>query len=251
AELSGDDLNTVMGILATANNEDARQVLTAIHQGAIGDVPVEVWERLVAQLPLEDQGRLAGVNTFFRALVARVAPQALVQMTPQGPVGGPQRGHVRTIYTQSELEASLDEAQQLVFTPGQGSDLTINRRSASGQAVTLEGPYPLTTVTTGGTVNANGQVTITTVTDGGTVIANGQVTITTVTDGGTVIAYDKVTITAVTGGNVEAYDKVTVTDVSGGTVHAYDDVTVTCSAGGTVIVYGPDVTVRDNGGTID
>ncbi len=234
AGLTDEDLQTLIPMLATVNTDESRQALAGIHQRrSWNDVLPEVWERLVVQLPKEDQARLAGVNKFFHDLVLQVAPFALDRMTPHGRTGSPDlRHHGRTIYTQSELDASLAEKQPLVLTPGQGSDLTIDRWSASDQAVILHGPHPLTAVSDNGWVQASGQARITTV-SGGTVYVGGQATITTVK-----------------GGNVNAYGRATITDVSGGVVRASDHVTVTCSAGGTVIVNDPTVTVHNNGGTI-
>ncbi|MBA3488395.1 MAG: hypothetical protein H0T78_02445 [Longispora sp.] len=275
-EMSDEDIQQVTLILAAVDQTDeTREVLSTLQkrEGPATEMSVDMWRRLIAALPLEDQARVAGVNNFLRDLVTRMALETQT--------GGPGQEFVRTIYTQSELDASLAENQPLIFTPGEGSDLSIPRASASGQPVILHGPHPLTKVT-GGSVQAKGGATITTV-EGGRVDVEGdakvitaagggvflfdQASVETVTgsghvlaagnakikkvEGGTANATDNVTITSVTGGDVVAQNQATVTDVSGGIVDAYGDATVTCSAGGTVNVYDNTVTVHNNRGTVN
>ncbi len=74
AELSAEDLQTLTLLLATVNTEESQQALARIHHhGSTRGLPEDVWRLVVAQLPLEDRARLAGVNHYLRDLVTQMA----------------------------------------------------------------------------------------------------------------------------------------------------------------------------------
>ncbi|MFF3159202.1 hypothetical protein, partial [Streptomyces sp. NPDC057910] len=216
------------------------------------DFPDRLWGEILGLLPLEDQTRLAHTNHQVQDIVGRLAPQTM------DPTAHTTPDFTRTLYTQTELDHSLNPRQWLVFIPGTGSDLTIGHGRArvhgpgtltavTDGSVTAHGDIHITTVTSGH-VNADGQATITTVT-GGIAYANEQATITTVT-GGTVYANEQATITTVTGGTVYAEDQATVTTVTGGDVWARDEASITTVNGGTVYAEGETVITTVNGGTV-
>ncbi|MFF3160065.1 F-box protein, partial [Streptomyces sp. NPDC057910] len=145
------------------------------------NLPHDLWQEILGLLPLEDQTRLAHTSHQVQEIVEQLAPQVLdctAHITP---------GFIRTLYTQTELDTSLNAGKWVEFIPGTGSNLTIGQGKAQ-----VHGPGTLTAVTAG-TVTAHGDTHITTVT-GGTVDALEQATITTVT-GGTVDALEQATIT--------------------------------------------------------
>ncbi|MEV6683727.1 F-box protein, partial [Streptomyces erythrochromogenes] len=219
-------------------------------------LPRELWQQVMGLLPLEDLTRLAGTSWEMRQLVADLAPQGV------DPEAHGERGFVRTIYTQTELDEAVNGGG-LRFIPGTGSDLTVNhgdyyncpRLYGPGTLTAVTGGYltahddaTITTVT-GGTVWADDQATITEVT-GGPVTARGDVTITTVTRG-TVRAYDQATITEVTGGEVKAYGDARITTMIGGTVEAYDDATITTMTGGIAFAYNNATIITMAGGQVE
>ncbi|MFF3159364.1 hypothetical protein [Streptomyces sp. NPDC057910] len=200
------------------------------------NLPHDLWQEILALLPLEDQTRLAHVDQGLRDIVQQMAPQAL------DPTAHTTPDFTRTIYTQTELDHSLNEKRSLHFIPGTDSNLTI------GQGwPTVHGPGTLTAIT-GERVTAHGDIHITTVIDGG-VWAREQSTITTVT-GGYVRAYDQASIEEVTGGSVCAYDQATITTVTGGTVTADDQATITTVTGGTVTADDQATITTVTGGTV-
>ncbi|MFF3160112.1 F-box protein, partial [Streptomyces sp. NPDC057910] len=182
------------------------------------NLPHDLWQEILALLPLEDQTRLAHTSHHTQEVMRELAPQAL------DPASHTAQGFIRTIYTQTELDTSLSPGQWVGFIPGTDSGLTIGH----GQAH-VHGPGTLTAIT-GGNVAAFGDIHITTVTDG-FVRAYDQAAITTVT-GGTVRAYDQATTGEVTGGNVYAADQATITTVTGGTVRTSNQATTGEVTGG-------------------
>ncbi|MFF3160071.1 F-box protein [Streptomyces sp. NPDC057910] len=245
------------------------------------NLPHDLWQEILALLPLEDQTRLAHTSHPMREIVEQMAPQAL------DPTAHTTPDFIRTIYTQTELDHSLSPGQGVAFIPGTDSDLTIGHGTAEvhgpgtltavdGGNVNALGDIHITTVTdgtvrawdqasieevTGGYVEAGDQTTITTVTDGiayafeqatieevtgGYVTAHQQATITTVTDGN-VTARHEATITTLTGGYVIAREQATITTVTGGYVTADDQATITTVTGGTITAAG-NATVTATGG---
>ncbi|MFF3159691.1 RING finger protein [Streptomyces sp. NPDC057910] len=221
----------------------------ALHTWPAYNFPDGLWGEILGLLPLEDQTRLAHTSHHVQEIVEQLAPQAL------DPTAHTTPDFTRTLYTQTELDTSLNENRSLHFIPGTDSNLTIGHGRArvhgpgtltavTGGSVTALGDIHITTVTsghvtaedqttitavTGGYANALDDTHITTVTDG-TVTTHDQASITTVT-GGIVCAYDQATITTVTGGNVTALDDTHITTVTDGTVHATDYATVTATGG--------------------
>ncbi|MFF3159697.1 hypothetical protein [Streptomyces sp. NPDC057910] len=181
----------------------------------------DLWQEILAFLPLEDQTRLAHTSHPMQDIVEQLAPQALDPAAHNAP------GFIRTIYTQTELNTSLNTGQWVDFIPGTDSDLTIGRGLAH-----VHGPGTLASVTDDGFVTALDDPHITTVT-GGTVHAYGQASITTVTDGN-VYAYEQTSIEDVTGGHITPVGQATIATVTGGTVHAHDQATITTVTGGNV-----------------
>ncbi|MFF3159796.1 hypothetical protein [Streptomyces sp. NPDC057910] len=201
-------------------------------------IPDDVWNDILTLLPLEDQTRLAQTSHDVQAVMERLVPQALNPNTHQTP------DFVRTLYTQTELDTSLDENPELAFIPGTDSDLTIGNRRA---CVQLYGPGTLSAIT-GGTVRAVGDVLITMVT-GRYLYASDQATVTTV-NGGFVYASDQATVTTVNGGEVYASDQATVTTVNGGEVCASGEATVTTVTGGAVSASGEATVTTVTGGHV-
>ncbi|MFF3159732.1 hypothetical protein [Streptomyces sp. NPDC057910] len=213
------------------------------------NLPHDLWQEILALLPLEDQTRLAHVDHGLQDIVQQMAPQAL------DPTAHTTPDFIRTVYTQTELDTSLNENPELAFIPGTDSDLTIGHGKAE-----VHGPGTLTavndghvtalddthiTTVTGGNVHACDQATITTVTDGN-VRAWDQASIEEVT-GGYVVAREQATITTVTGGTAYAFEQATIEEVTGGTVTAHEQATITTVTGGTVTATG-NVTVTATGG---
>ncbi|MFF3159730.1 F-box protein [Streptomyces sp. NPDC057910] len=219
--------------------------------------PEDMWREILQRLPLEDQARLGQVDHRWHDLVTRLSP------TTVRPDTRPAQGFVRTIYTQNELDASLNAAVnaacnsaltdptcELIFTPGAGSDLTIGL--SHGQAE-VHGPEPLAAVTAG-SVHAVGVAHIIRVADG-YVGAFQRAAIDTVT-GGEVHAYWQSSINTMTGGTASLHDEATICSMTGGTVHASEQAAIGHVAGGTLTVIGnaaatavggdARITARDN-----
>ncbi|MFF3160041.1 hypothetical protein [Streptomyces sp. NPDC057910] len=206
------------------------------------------------------------------AAVLEEAPDA-PGLAPRGADHTAQR-RVRTVCTQTELAALLDGPGLLVFTPAEGSDLTV-----SGQRAELCGPGVLSAVT-GGSVTAVGDACISTVTggqvhccddarivevSGGNVTALDWAAIDTVTggwahagddatigtvSGGEVGASDDAAIGTVSGGEVQAADDAEIGTVSGGEVSAIDRATIHAVSGGTVTAAGRVTVAGVTGGTV-
>ncbi|MCX4784171.1 F-box protein [Streptomyces sp. NBC_01264] len=268
--------------------------LQAWHEGAVLSVladtgiPVEMWYEVLRYLSAEDLARLAQVNQSLREAVELMRPPGEVKPTSRASLPD---DFVRTIYTQSELDQSLGERRRPMFTPGEGSDLTIwsgrphlygpGRLSAvtGGWVETHRDAHitrvvdgeviagSSTTITTveGGDVYASKQAAITTV-NGGEVSITGQATITDVTGGqinaggqvtigsmagGTLSAQEQVTITTVTGGTADIFHNATITHVTGGTVNASDQAAITHVTGGTVNASGQTTITHVTGGTVN
>ncbi|MFF3159965.1 F-box protein [Streptomyces sp. NPDC057910] len=216
------------------------------------NLPHDLWQEILALLPLEDQTRLAHTSHPMREIVEQMAPQAL------DPTAHTTPDFIRTIYTQTELDTSLRFGHWLAFIPGTGSDLTIGRGLAH-----VHGPGTLTAVT-GGLVTALDDIHITTVTHGhvhaydhatieevtgGHVEAREQATITTLT-GGHATALEQATITTVTGGEVRVGDSAVVMHVSGGDLSATAQATITTVTGGEVRVGDSAVVMHVSGGDL-
>ncbi|MFF3159622.1 F-box protein [Streptomyces sp. NPDC057910] len=215
------------------------------------NLPHDLWQEILALLPLEDQTRLAHTSHPIQDILEQLAPQAL------DPTAHTTPDFIRTIYTQTELDTSLNTWRWVEFIPGTDSDLTIGRGLAHAH-----GPGTLTAVNAGH-VTALDDIHITTIIDG-TVRAYDRATIEEVT-GGTVTARDQTTITAITGGTIEATDNATITATGGdahivarGNAHviieasaggvrvdAYDAAHITAD-NGTITLHSPDVTVTSN-----
>ncbi|MEV6683694.1 F-box protein [Streptomyces erythrochromogenes] len=200
-------------------------------------LPRELWQHVMGLLPLEDLTRLAGTSWEMRQLVADLAPQGV------DPEAHGERGFVRTIYTQTELDEAVN-VEGLRFTPGTDSDLTL---TCGENYPELYGPGTLTAVT-GGTLVPRGYAMITTVT-GGHVMADDHAMITTVADGHVTADGDAV-ITTVTGGHVEVGGDATVTTVAGGRVDAEGDAMITTVTDGVVLLVGNATITTMAGGQV-
>ncbi|MFF3159720.1 F-box protein [Streptomyces sp. NPDC057910] len=198
-------------------------------------VPDNVWKEILEFLPLEDQTRLAHTSHEVREIVARVAPHALDPATHHTP------GFIPTLYTQIELNTSLNEDEELTFIPGTGSDLTIGRGRPN-----VHGPGTLSAVT-GGQATAHDGVHINAMTGG--VVTALEATIGTVSRG-TLHANRQSRIAEVTGGTVHGTDDAMIDAVTGGVVQAYDQTTVGTMTGGTVNAQGQAVIHTVNDGTV-
>ncbi|WP_035791463.1 F-box protein [Kitasatospora mediocidica] len=228
-----------------------------------GALPEDMWHEILGCLPLEDQARLAEVDRRLYAVVKGARRSALDPATYGAP------DFVRTVYTQSELDASLDDPGKLVFTPGADSDLSIGR--SNHEYIHVHGPGTLKAVT-GGDVSAVGDALIISVTGGdvsayhqariGTVVggqvdarggasigtvaagrarARGGAAITTVT-GGVVTMRGQATLTTVAGGRVDAGDQAVIDTVDAGEVTVHGDAVIASAGGGEISAYG-DATI--------
>ncbi|MEV6681567.1 hypothetical protein AB0N09_32560 [Streptomyces erythrochromogenes] len=93
---------------------------TSITGTSYGDLLTELIPQFMSHLPLEDRGRLSQVDKRHRAVVENAPGNS-----PAGKIRVPREKRadvgLRTIYTQSELDASLKESSVLHFQPGGGS----------------------------------------------------------------------------------------------------------------------------------
>ncbi|MFF3159692.1 F-box protein [Streptomyces sp. NPDC057910] len=257
AELN-DQAQDVRAIVAPAlQNSDSPAGLPARAYQALQtwpahDLPHDLWQEILALLPLEDQARLAHTNHHIQNIVGQLAPQAL------DPTAHTTPDFIRTIYTQTELDTSLNTWRWVEFIPGTDSNLTIGRGLAHAHGpgtltavnaghVTALDDIHITTITNG-TVRAYDQATIEEVT-GGTVTARDQTTITTVTDGNLYV-YDQASIEEVTGGKVRTVDHAHITTVTGGTVRADKNAAVTHVTGGDLHAIGQSTISDVTGGTV-
>lgn len=96
-------------------------------------LPEELVQQVMAVLPLEDRGRWSHADKALHGLTVS-APQDSAAGRTQDLSHRTDLPY-RTIYTQSELDTSLDDPAVLRFAPGGGpsaQDLTIDRRAAHG-----------------------------------------------------------------------------------------------------------------------
>ncbi|MFF3160075.1 F-box protein [Streptomyces sp. NPDC057910] len=200
------------------------------------NLPHDLWQEILALLPLEDQTRLAHTSHPIQDILEQLAPQAL------DPTAHTTPGFTRTIYTQTELDHSLNTGKWVEFVPGTDSNLTIRQGLAE-----VHGPGTLTAIT-GGTVTALDDTHITTVA-GGNITAEDQTMITTVT-GGTIRAHAQASIEEVTGGNVYALEQATITTVTDGKVYARLDATIATVNGGNVWAHGQATIGTVTGGAV-
>lgn len=121
------------------------------------ELPGELVQEVMAHLPYEDRGRWSQADKALQGFTAAAPHQ-----TPAGQIQGINHRvdlAYRTIYTQEELEASLDDPAPLHFAPGggpQAQPLVLKRGAAPGRTIQLYGgldQVPLALMREGG-INA-------------------------------------------------------------------------------------------------
>ncbi|RSS81848.1 hypothetical protein [Streptomyces sp. WAC06614] len=244
-------------------------------------LPSELTQVIMGHLPLEDRGRWSLTNSVTRAFAA-AQPWA----TPAGQTQGLRsRGDLdfRTIYTQHELDESLNDPVPLHFAPGGGDraePLTLYRPAAGGTIRLVGGidGKPLAELN-GGVVDAFGGAVISvmkggraslcdaTVTDkyagyceiwgGGTVVhyhgGTGHCY-----EGGTIVNHLATNYLAVRNGKVvnfysgsaDAYERSWFATVHGGQVHAWGDTLVEELTDGLVVLHESAALVSVRGGEV-
>ncbi|MEV6683605.1 hypothetical protein AB0N09_43240 [Streptomyces erythrochromogenes] len=232
-------------------------------------LPDELIQHVAGELPLEDRGRFAQAS---RATLAFAASQPAG--TPLAEIHGLRdRDGVqpyRTIYSQSELNASLDDPAELRFAPGTSPEpLVIDREPASGGMIHLYGGtdhHPLHSITNSSITVHPGAV-ITNVDDvncfvhaGGTVVnlTGGALN----SDGGTIGTIDdpdgevhdfhsRSTIQELHDGTVTLNEFSRCDTMYGGTINASDDSSIGTVVAGAVALDDTSHIGTVQGGDID